>query len=170
VLVLGATNIPWMLDNAIKRRFERRIYIPLPGPEARRRMFELNVGTTPCTLTPKDYRLLADRTNGYSGSDISTVVHDALMQPVRKVLSATHFKKVIAPDDPDKVKWTPCSPGDPDGAVEKAWTELESDELQEPPLTFNDFVKAVDTVRPTVSEDDIKKHIEWTNDSGNSGE
>jgi len=64
VLVLGATNIPWALDNAIKRRFEKRIYIPLPGPEARKRMFELNVGTTPCELTPKEYRQLADKTTG----------------------------------------------------------------------------------------------------------
>ena len=64
VLVLGATNIPWALDNAIKRRFEKRIYIPLPGPDARKRMFELNVGTTPCELTPKEYRQLADKTNG----------------------------------------------------------------------------------------------------------
>lgn len=94
VLVLGATNIPWQLDQAIKRRFEKRIYIPLPESEARKRMFELNVGTTPCHLTNKDYRQLGDATNGYSGSDIAVVVRDALMQPVRKVLSSTHFKKV----------------------------------------------------------------------------
>jgi vacuolar protein-sorting-associated protein 4 len=94
VLILGATNIPWQLDPAIKRRFEKRIYIPLPDPEARKRMFELNVGTTPCDLTQKEYRQLADATKGYSGSDIAVVVRDALMQPVRKVLSATHFKEV----------------------------------------------------------------------------
>jgi vacuolar protein-sorting-associated protein 4 len=64
VLVLGATNIPWQLDPAIKRRFEKRIYIPLPGPDARKRMFEIHVGTTLCELETKDYRLLAERTEG----------------------------------------------------------------------------------------------------------
>lgn len=89
--------ITGQLDPAIKRRFEKRIYIPLPEPEARKRIFELNVGTTPCQLTQKDYRALAESTDGYSGSDIAVVVRDALMQPVRKVLSATHFKKVSNP-------------------------------------------------------------------------
>jgi vacuolar protein-sorting-associated protein 4 len=65
VLVLAATNIPWILDNAIKRRFEKRVHIPLPGPDARRRMFELHIGSTPHELTPKDFRVLAERTEGY---------------------------------------------------------------------------------------------------------
>ncbi|KAH8926822.1 AAA-domain-containing protein [Atractiella rhizophila] len=169
VLVLGATNVPWMLDIAIKRRFEKRIYIPLPDPEARKRMFELNVGTTPCALTPKDYRALAQKTEGYSGSDISVVVRDALMQPVRKVLSATHFKPIKVPDQDNPssmvTKLTPCSPGD-QGAVEKTWNDVNADELQEPPLTLNDFVRAVQTVRPTVTADDITRHIEFQNEAG----
>ena len=37
-------------------RFEKRIYIPLPGAEARRQMFQLNVRTTPCQLTAADYK------------------------------------------------------------------------------------------------------------------
>ncbi|KAF9007941.1 AAA-domain-containing protein [Cyathus striatus] len=165
VLVLGATNIPWQLDNAIKRRFEKRIYIPLPGPDARRRMFEIHVGNTPCELTPKDYRTLADGTEGYSGSDISIVVRDALMQPVRKVISATHFKTM---DVDGKQKWTPCSPGDPE-AVEKTWSDIDSDELVEPPLKVGDFLKSLESTRPTVTESDIKKHEEWTKESGNDG-
>ena len=143
-------------------RFEKRIYIPLPGPEARRRMFEIHVGNTPCELTPKDYRTLADGTEGYSGSDISIVVRDALMQPVRKVISATHFKRVQVEGSE---KWTPCSPGDPD-AVEKTWSDIESDELLEPPLKVADFLKSLDSTRPTVTQSDILKHDEWTKESG----
>ena len=87
------------------------------------------------------------------------------MQPVRKVLSATHFKHVSDPEDASKMKWTPCSPGDPE-AIEKTWTDVGSEELLEPPLRLNDFVRAVQSVRPTVTDDDIKRHVEWTNDSG----
>lgn len=47
-------------------RFEKRIYIPLPGADARKRMFELHVGNTPCELTQKDYRELAEQTDGYA--------------------------------------------------------------------------------------------------------
>ena len=87
------------------------------------------------------------------------------MQPVRKVLSATHFKPVQPDPDSATVKWIPCSPGDP-SAVEKNWTQVESDELQEPPLRFTDFVKSLESVRPTVSQEDIRRHDEWTKESG----
>ena len=83
-------------------------------------------------------------------------------------MAATHFKPVVVPEEPDKVKWTPCSPGDPD-AVEKSWTDVESDELVEPALRVNDFLKALSKTRSTVSPDDIRKHEEWTNNSGMDG-
>jgi vacuolar protein-sorting-associated protein 4 len=93
-LVLGATNIPWQLDAAIRRRFQRRVHISLPDLPARTKMFEISVGTTPCELTGADYRKLGELSEGYSGSDISIAVQDALMQPVRKIQMSTHYKKV----------------------------------------------------------------------------
>ncbi|MEQ2234438.1 Vacuolar protein sorting-associated protein 4B [Ilyodon furcidens] len=94
ILVLGATNIPWTLDSAIRRRFEKRIYIPLPEDHARSFMFKLHLGSTPSELVEEDFVTLGKKTEGYSGADISIIVRDALMQPVRRVQSATHFKKV----------------------------------------------------------------------------
>ena len=73
ILVLGATNVPWMLDSAIRRRcaalsnalfglacrFEKRIYIPLPEQPARMIMFKLNLGKTPHSLSDADLHELA---------------------------------------------------------------------------------------------------------------
>lgn len=94
VLLLAATNLPWTLDPAMRRRFQRKIHIALPDEEARRRMFEIHVGDTPCGLTEKDYMELGRRTKGLSGSDISNAVQDALMQPVKKISSSKYWHKV----------------------------------------------------------------------------
>ena len=84
----------WFLLSLRPIRFEKRIYIPLPEEPARSAMFRLHLGNTPHSLNDADLRQLAFKTQGYSGADISVIVRDALMQPVRKVQSATHFKKV----------------------------------------------------------------------------
>lgn len=78
-------------------RFEKRIYIPLPEEHARSTMFKLHLGCTPNSLSESDFITLGKKTDGYSGADISIIVRDALMQPVRKVQSATHFKRVGCP-------------------------------------------------------------------------
>ena len=57
-------------------------------------MFELNIGDTPNNLTHKDFKSLGEMTEGYSGSDIAIAVRDALMEPIRKLRMATHFKPV----------------------------------------------------------------------------
>ena len=49
-----------------------------------------------------------------------------------------------------------------------SWSDIESDELEEPPLKLNDFLKSLSTVRPTVTQEDIRKHDEWTKESGES--
>lgn len=62
-------------------------------------------------------------------------------------------------------KLTPCSPGAA-GAVEKTWTDINSDELLEPLLSVKDFEKSIQVNRATVSQADIAKHIAFTNESG----
>lgn len=173
ILVLGATNIPWVLDAAIRRRFEKRIYINLPDAPARAAMFKLNIGDTSTNLTDQDYNLLGESTDGYSGADIALVVRDALMMPVRKVQSATHFKRVRgpSPNDPQKIVddlLTPCSPGDP-GAREMSWDNVPSDKLCEPPVTMADLMKSLSTQKKTVNDDDMAKLKKFSDDFGQEG-
>jgi len=173
ILVLGATNIPWVLDAAIRRRFEKRIYIPLPEEHARLVMFKIHLGNTPTQLSEEDLKELAKRTDGYSGADISMVVRDALMQPVRKLQTATHFKKVRGPSpmDPNVIVddlWTPCSPGD-EAAVEMTWNDVEGDKLLESPVTMRDFIRSLATSKPTVNDEDLKKLEKFTEDFGQEG-
>ena len=166
VLVLGATNIPWQLDAAIRRRFEKRIYIPLPDVEARTRMFELNIGSVVSECSSQDLKLLSEMADGYSGHDIAVVVRDALMQPVRKIQQATHFKWVQRDDG--AYCWKPCSPGD-EGATEMTWQDIDTDELYEPELTVKDFVKSLKTNRPTVNTADVQNYTKFTNEFGQEG-
>jgi vacuolar protein-sorting-associated protein 4 len=139
ILVLGATNIPWCLDSAIRRRFEKRIYIPLPDYGARKAMFKLHLGSTPHSLREEDFDELGRKAEGYSGADISIVVRDALMSPIRLIQTATHFKRVSGKSrtDPNVIVndyLTPCSPGDPN-AIEMTWADISSDKLLEPPIS-----------------------------------
>ena len=56
-------------------------------------MFKIHLGDTPNALTQPDFEELGRRTDGFSGSDISVVVKDVLMEPVRKTQEATHFRR-----------------------------------------------------------------------------
>uniref|UniRef100_A0A672PQP4 vesicle-fusing ATPase n=1 Tax=Sinocyclocheilus grahami TaxID=75366 RepID=A0A672PQP4_SINGR len=173
ILVLGATNIPWTLDSAIRRRFEKRIYIPLPEDHARGFMFKLNLGSTPNSLNDSDFMTLGKKTEGYSGADISVIVRDALMQPVRKVQSATHFKRVRGPSrsDPNVIVddlLTPCSPGDPQG-VEMTWMEVPGEKLLEPIVSMSDMQRSLANTKPTVNEQDLDKLKKFTEDFGQEG-
>jgi len=109
LLVLGATNTPWKLDIAIRKRFEKNVYIQLPEKTARKTMFKLHLGNTPYSLTEEDLEILAKYTEGYSGYDISLLVKDALMEPIRKCQAATRF--VVTKDG----YYIPTAPNDPNG-------------------------------------------------------
>lgn len=169
VLVLGATNIPWQLDPAIRRRFERRILITLPEEDARTTMFKLHMGDTPNTLTEEEYIELGKRSHQYSGADCSVAVRDGIMEPIRVVQQATHFCKVKDSSDGNRLKWTPCSPG-AKGATEMSFMDMtDGADLLEPVINFEMMAKAVVRTRPTVNEDDLVEIDKWTKDFGMEG-
>eukprot|EP00188_Purpureofilum_apyrenoidigerum_P005075 Plantae.Rhodophyta-Purpureofilum_apyrenoidigerum.ctg6271.p1 GENE.Plantae.Rhodophyta-Purpureofilum_apyrenoidigerum.ctg6271~~Plantae.Rhodophyta-Purpureofilum_apyrenoidigerum.ctg6271.p1 ORF type:complete len:441 (-),score=92.54 Plantae.Rhodophyta-Purpureofilum_apyrenoidigerum.ctg6271:197-1519(-) len=171
VLVLGATNIPWGLDSAIRRRFERRIYIPLPDIKARTKMFSLNLGNTPHDLTDTDFQRLGAKSEGYSGSDISVLVRDAIMMPVRTLQSAQYFKRVHEWENGiQKAYVTPCSAGDPDQSKFAAsLLEINPEELLVPKVTYYDFERAMAKSKPSVSGSDLADHEKFTAEFGQEG-
>lgn len=64
VLVLAATNCPWDIDEAARRRFVRRQYIPLPEPETREVQIRHLLKTQNHRLKEKDVKILVDLTDG----------------------------------------------------------------------------------------------------------
>ncbi|GAB5371764.1 hypothetical protein AAMO2058_001607900 [Amorphochlora amoebiformis] len=156
VLVLGATNVPWELDPAIRRRFEKRVYIPLPGLQARAEIFKICVGKTPISLSEKDFKELAKTTEGYSGSDISTLVKGALMEPIRTCQIATHFRK----DPKGTDNWEPCPPR-ARGAKEMTLYDVPNGKLKPPVCSKHDFFRVLKETKPSVNQSDLKRLEDW---------
>ncbi|KAL1841018.1 hypothetical protein VTJ49DRAFT_7534 [Mycothermus thermophilus] len=85
VLVLAATNLPWAIDEAARRRFVRRQYIPLPEPETRKVQIRTLLKQQQHTLSEEDIETLVGLTDGFSGSDITALAKDAAMGPLRSL-------------------------------------------------------------------------------------
>lgn len=83
VLLIGATNLPQELDEAAKRRFTRRLYIPLPDRAARRQLVEILLRQNEHNVDKCGLDWIADATDGYSGSDIKNLCAEAAMGPTR---------------------------------------------------------------------------------------
>ncbi|KAF5751606.1 hypothetical protein HS088_TW02G00621 [Tripterygium wilfordii] len=166
VLVLGATNTPNALDQAIRRPFDKRIYIPLPDLRARQHMFKVHLGDTPHNLTESDFETLAHRTEGFSGSDISVCVKDVLFEPVRKTEDAMFFFKT-----PNGM-WMPGRPKQ-EGAVQISMQELAAKGLASkilpPPISKTGFDKVLARQRPTVGKADLEVHERFTKEFGEEG-
>lgn len=76
--------MPWELDIAALRRFERKILVPMPNTETRAQIIKLSSGKNHL-LKDDDFQYLAKNTEGYSGSDLSTLVNDGLMRPIKEI-------------------------------------------------------------------------------------
>ncbi|KAH9387032.1 fidgetin-like protein 1 [Nematocida major] len=84
VLVIGATNRPQEIDEAARRRFVKRLYVPLPDKEGRMEMVR-KITKDICALSFDEIDQLADSLEGYSGSDIYNLCREAAMEPVREI-------------------------------------------------------------------------------------
>ncbi|KAK2757722.1 hypothetical protein FQN54_004691 [Arachnomyces sp. PD_36] len=85
VLVLAATNMPWDIDEAARRRFVRRQYIPLPEDHVRGLQLRTLLSHQKQELSDDDIEVLVQVTEGFSGSDITALAKDAAMGPLRNL-------------------------------------------------------------------------------------
>lgn len=139
VMVLAATNFPWDIDEALRRRLEKRIYIPLPNEEGRESLLKINlkeVKVAECV----DLTNIARKLGGYSGADITNVCRDASMMSMRRKIAGLK---------PSEIK------------------NLDKSEL-DLPVTKQDFTDAIAKCNKSVSREDLEKYEKWMEEFGSS--
>ncbi|KAH0711853.1 hypothetical protein KY289_007812 [Solanum tuberosum] len=128
VAVLAATNFPESLDEALRRRLEKRIYIPLPDFKSRKEFIKINLKSI--KLAPGvDIDQVARRTEGYSGDDLTNICRDASFNGMRRKISGKST---------DEIK------------------NISKSEILNIPVTMDDLLEALDKIKPTVSAGDIQ--------------
>ena len=102
LLVLGATNKPWVLDEAVIRpgRLGTHIYVGPPDPPARKAMLEYNLKGVP-VVADLGYDEVVAQTDGYSGADIAEVCDRAKRAALKRQLSGEVEAVVVAQDFKD---------------------------------------------------------------------
>lgn len=88
VYVMAASNRPQDLDDAVRRRLDRRIYVPLPDAAGRfaflQKLTAKNVAVK-WNLSVADMKMLARRMTYFSGSDIKALCREASLMPLREL-------------------------------------------------------------------------------------
>jgi katanin p60 ATPase-containing subunit A1 len=139
VMVLAATNFPWHIDEAMRRRLEKRVYIPLPDLEARRELLRINLASIK-VADGLELDELAHKLDGYSGADITNLCRDASMMSMRR-----------------RIK----------GLAAEAIRNIPKEEL-EAPATKADFEEAIKKVSSSVSKADLTRYEEWMKEFGST--
>ncbi|KAL7845466.1 hypothetical protein AOLI_G00236580 [Acnodon oligacanthus] len=111
VLVMGATNRPQELDEAVLRRFPKRVYVSLPTEETRLKLLKNLLAKHGNPLTQKELSQLARMTDGYSGSDLTSLAKDAALGPIRELrpeqvrnMAANEMRNIRFSDFVDSLK------------------------------------------------------------------
>ena len=142
VFVIGATNRPDILDNAVTRpgRLDQLIYIPLPDYASRLSVFKANLRKSP-VAPDVDLEAMARSTEGFSGADITEICQRAAKNAIRESIAAGVARaKAIA-----------------DG-------EIDPDAPSEDPVPYirrDHFEEAMSRARRSVSDEDIRKYEQF---------
>ncbi|XP_076599829.1 spastin-like [Chaetodon auriga] len=111
VLVMGATNRPQELDEAVLRRFAKRVYVALPDAETRFTLLKNLLGKQGNPLSKNELSSLAKATAGYSGSDLTSLAKDAALGPIRELgpdqvrsMAASEMRNIKMKDFEDSLK------------------------------------------------------------------
>lgn len=150
VVVLGASNLPWDLDDAFRRRFEKRIYIPLPNSEDRAKMFAICLKDI-ALADDVDLAALAAESEGYSGADIANVCRDAAMMPMRKMMAQVRARGLRNVEDMKRL----LAEGAAGGALADRVCQA-------------DFLESLSKVSSSVGGSDLKRYEEWMSEFGAS--
>lgn len=111
VLVMGATNRPQELDEAVLRRFAKRVYVTLPDEETRALLLQNLLSKHGNPLSKSELSLLSKKTQGYSGSDLTSLAKDAALGPIRELgpqqvrnMAASEMRNIKMKDFEDSLK------------------------------------------------------------------
>jgi SpoVK/Ycf46/Vps4 family AAA+-type ATPase len=137
VILIGATNRPWDLDDAMISRFQRKIYVPLPDIEARKQIFEIHLkGLNLSGITLNN---LATTSEDYSGRDIANVCREAIMFMIRE-------------QNPKLEELTAA--------------QIEKYAMSYRYLSKEDFEHAFSKVKKSVSDKNIQRYDDWKENFG----
>ncbi|CAI8604397.1 unnamed protein product [Vicia faba] len=92
IIVLAATNMPFALDEAVIRRFQRRIMVGLPSAENREVILKTLVAKD--KLEDIDFKELSTMTKGYSGSDLKNLCMTAAYRPLKELMQQEKAKEM----------------------------------------------------------------------------
>ncbi|GJQ11533.1 hypothetical protein GpartN1_g4076.t1 [Galdieria partita] len=87
IFVMAATNRPWDLDEAVRRRFTKRVYIPMPDETSRKAalLSLLTKGGIKSSLTAADVEQIVHLTKNFSYSDLAALTREAALCPIREL-------------------------------------------------------------------------------------
>lgn len=152
VFVIGATNRPEQLDNALCRpgRLDTLVYVPLPDETSRAGILRAQLRKTP-VAADVDIDFIASKTHGFSGADLGFITQRAVKLAIKQSISIDIEKNRAR-----------------EAAGEDAMDEDEGDEAV-PELTRAHFEEAMASARRSVTDVEIRRYEAFSQSMKNSG-